>query len=101
MEESVVKMTKEEKRRRAKLMKHAREGMVVMEETVFCPICGASSYPYKHEHWAGAANREPLYCGACNRDMTPAVRAMKQYMKDYVDLMQGKDVERMTDDSEV
>ena len=91
-------MTKEEKRKLAKRTKHAKPGMVVMEETVFCPICGASSYPYKKEHYTGEINREPLYCGACGRDMTPVVRAMKQYMKDYVDLVQDKDVEKVTDE---
>ena len=100
MEDTLPKMSKDEKRKQAKLSKHSKPGMIVMPETVFCPICGASSYPSKPAEWSGPPEKIPLFCGACGRNMEPAVRAMKQYMKDYVNFVRDEPVEKI-DDSEV
>jgi len=97
MEEELTKRSKSQQKDLKKALykkgkyeaKHP--GTRIMDEAVYCPCCGAMAHPYKIDEG------DALYCGACNQNMTPTVNAMKQYMKDYVALVRGEDVEKIDD----
>ena len=67
------------------------QGKRRVSDGVYCPYCGAFSFPYVIE----PDPTHGVYCKACNRDMKPMIAAMKQYIEDATKLAKGEDIERI------